>query len=161
MYKTLYYNPDDRVNYLTDGLAFMPVPCTSVIFFLSLSFLEVQDFRKFTDHFRGIYRIYLNWITQTRKMWTWPVGLRITWILTDYAKKLTSRALIHSMPCWNPYGLYIHLAFTYSIGPSSVVWSELGAVMPFSTNEIAWSGMVMGSQSRVWSGPRHPPTSNS
>ena len=35
------------------------------------------------------------------------------------------------MLCRNPCGLYVHLAFTYSIGPSSVVWIELGLAMPF------------------------------
>ena len=44
------------------------------------------------------------------------------------------------MPCKNPCRLYIHLAFTYSVGPST-----------FSTNESAWSVTVTGSQSRVWS----------
>ena len=62
--------------------------------------------------------------------------------------------MIHSMPRKNPCRLYIHLAFTYSIGSSRVVWSELGPAPPFSTNESAWSAMVMGSQSRVWSGPQ-------
>jgi hypothetical protein len=38
---------------------------------------------------------------------------------------------IHSMPCRNPCRLYMHLAFTYSVGPSSVVWSELGPAPPF------------------------------
>jgi hypothetical protein len=35
------------------------------------------------------------------------------------------------MPCRNPCRLYIHLVFTYSIGPSSIVWSELGPTLPF------------------------------
>ena len=39
--------------------------------------------------------------------------------------------MIHLMPCRNPCGLYIHLAYTYSVGPSSVVWSELGLALPF------------------------------
>ena len=30
------------------------------------------------------------------------------------------------MPRRNPCRLYIHVAFTYSIGPSNIVWSELG-----------------------------------
>ena len=38
--------------------------------------------------------------------------------------------MIHSMPCRNPCKLYIHLAFTCSIGRSSVVWS-LGLAPPF------------------------------
>ena len=33
--------------------------------------VEVQDFRKLTDHFRGIYRIYLNLIKKIRKMSTY------------------------------------------------------------------------------------------
>ena len=32
--------------------------------------VEVQDFRKFTDHFRGIYRIYIKVLKKTRKMST-------------------------------------------------------------------------------------------
>ena len=32
--------------------------------------VEVQDFKKFTDHFRGIYRICLKWIKQNHKMST-------------------------------------------------------------------------------------------
>ena len=32
--------------------------------------VEVQDCRKITDHFRGIYRIYLNLIKENRKMST-------------------------------------------------------------------------------------------
>ena len=50
--------------------------------------------------------------------------------------------MIHSMPCRNPCRLYIHLAFTYSIGPSSVVWSELGPAPPFPPMrvlEVQWS----------------------
>jgi hypothetical protein len=34
---------------------------------------------------------------------------------------------------------YIYLAFTHSVGPSSVVWSELGPAPPFPANESAWS----------------------
>ena len=46
------------------------------------------------------------------------------------------------MPCRNPCRLYIHLAFTYSVGPSSVVWSELGPAPPFPPMrvlEVLWS----------------------
>jgi hypothetical protein len=39
--------------------------------------------------------------------------------------------MIHWMSCRSPRRLYIHLAFTYSIGLSSVVWSELGLAPPF------------------------------
>jgi hypothetical protein len=37
----------------------------------------------------------------------------------------------HLMPRRNPLGLYIHLAFTYSVDPSSIVGSELGPAQPF------------------------------
>ena len=63
------------------------------------------------------------------------------------------RNLIQLMPCRNPCRLYIHLAFTYSVGPSSVVWKRTWTGSTFSTNESAWSTLVIGSQSRVWSGP--------
>ena len=50
---------------------------------------------------------------------------------------------IHLIPCKNPCTLYIHLAFTYSIGPSSVVWSsELGPSPPsppMRVLELYWS----------------------
>ena len=32
--------------------------------------VEVQDYRKITDHFRGIYRIYPNLIKENRRMST-------------------------------------------------------------------------------------------
>ena len=35
------------------------------------------------------------------------------------------------MLCRHPCRLYIHLAFTYSLGPSSTVWSELRPSPPF------------------------------
>ena len=35
------------------------------------------------------------------------------------------------MPCRNPCRLYIQLTFTYSVGPSSAMWSELGPAPPF------------------------------
>ena len=35
------------------------------------------------------------------------------------------------MPRRNPCRLYIHLAFTYFVGPSSIVWSKLGPAPPF------------------------------
>jgi hypothetical protein len=51
--------------------------------------------------------------------------------------------MIHWMPCRNPCGLYLHLAFTYSVvGPLSVVWSELGPDLPFPLMrvlEVWWS----------------------
>ena len=58
------------------------------------------------------------------------------------------------MPCRSSCRLYIHLTLTYYVGPSNVVWNELGPAPPFLvTNESAWSVMVTGAQSRVWSGP--------
>jgi hypothetical protein len=35
------------------------------------------------------------------------------------------------MPCGSPCRLYIHRAFTYSVGPSSTEWSELGPASTF------------------------------
>ena len=58
------------------------------------------------------------------------------------------------MPCRNLCRLYIHLAFTYSVGPSSVVWSELGPATPFPPMRVLERQWVTGSQSRVWSGPK-------
>jgi hypothetical protein len=54
------------------------------------------------------------------------------------------------LPCKNPHRLYLHLAFTYSGGPSSVERSELWTSSAFSTNDNAWSLMVTGFQFRVW-----------
>ena len=42
----------------------------------------------------------------------------------------------------------IFRSHTYSGGPSSVVWSELGPAPPFPMR------MVMGSQCHMWSGPK-------
>ena len=33
--------------------------------------VHIQDFRKFIDPFRGIYRIFLDLIKENRKMSTW------------------------------------------------------------------------------------------
>jgi hypothetical protein len=52
---------------------------------------------------------------------------------------------------------HIHLAFTYILRWSlnrSVKRTWTGSA--FSTNEHAWSVMVMGFQSHVWSGPEFP-----
>ena len=57
---------------------------------------EVQDCRRGTDHFRGIYRIYLNLITDNRRMSTCkPVGLVSARISTGYAQE-SPRSLNHS-----------------------------------------------------------------
>ena len=54
---------------------------------------------------------------------------------------------IHAMPCRNPRRLHIHLAFTHSFGPSSVVWSsELGPAPPFPP-----MGVLKGQWSRALS----------
>ena len=50
--------------------------------------------------------------------------------------------MIHSMPYKNPRRFYINIAFTYSVGPSSVVWSELGPTPPFPpmrVPQVQWS----------------------
>ena len=49
-----------------------------------------------------------------------------------------------------------HLAFTYSVGPSSVAWSELGPAPPFPLArvlEVEW--LVTGPQCHVWSRPNY------
>ena len=46
------------------------------------------------------------------------------------------------MPCITPCRTYIHIAFPYLVGPSSVVWSELGPSPPFH-HESAGSAVVM------------------
>jgi hypothetical protein len=63
--------------------------------------------------------------------------------------------MIHLMPCRNLCRLYIHIAFTYILRwclKRSVKWNWTGSA--FSTNESAWSVVITGSQSRVWSGPK-------
>ena len=73
--------------------------------------VEVQEFRKFTDHFRGIYWIYLKWMkAKPEDVNMWPVKFRITRILTDsnlYAQKQTSGALLQTC-------LYHLLNFIYT-----------------------------------------------
>ena len=49
--------------------------------------VEVREFRKMNDHFRGIYKRYLKWMKAT------PVGFGITRILTDSICLKTARAL--------------------------------------------------------------------
>ena len=95
--------------------------------------------------------------------WLWAFGA--TWSPTGFVLGLPLRGgfwqwskwpcnMIHLVPCKNPCRLYIHLAFTYILRWSlerSVKRTWTGSA--FSTNESAWSAMVTGSQSRVWSGP--------
>ena len=58
--------------------------------------------------------------------------------------KITQKTwnMIHLMACRNPCRLYVHCAFTYFVGPSSVMWSELGLAPPFPPMrvlEVQWS----------------------
>ena len=71
--------------------------------------LEVQDFRKPTDHFRGIYGIYCKVIQNSSKDHnTQPVGLENTRILTGYAQK-SSRAMLQiTLRQGHPLTLRIH-----------------------------------------------------
>jgi hypothetical protein len=57
-----------------------------------------QDCRNITDHFRGIYRIYPNFIKENRRMSTCkPVGLaNARMISTDYAQK-SPRSLLPTL----------------------------------------------------------------
>ena len=59
------------------------------------------------------------------------------------------------MPCRKPCRFYIHLAFTYFVGPLSIVWSELGPALPFPPMRVLEKWKGVGSQSRVWSGPEY------
>jgi hypothetical protein len=63
------------------------------------------------------------WFSRYR---VWPTSKR--WFL-----KIVQMTMKHDPfnAMWNPHKLYIHLAFTYSVGPSSVVGSELGPAPPF------------------------------
>jgi hypothetical protein len=46
-------------------------------------------FKRITNHFRGIYRIYLKLMkAKPEDVNMYPVGFRITRILTDHAQKL-------------------------------------------------------------------------
>jgi hypothetical protein len=60
--------------------------------------------------------------------------------------KLSKRPwnMIHLMPRKNPCRLYIHLAFTHSTHPSSIVWNKLGSALLFPPEESPWSAMVTG-----------------
>ena len=53
--------------------------------------VEVPDFRRITDHCRGICRrMYLKWMkAKPEDVKMQPAGFRITRIFTDYAQKLT------------------------------------------------------------------------
>ena len=64
--------------------------------------------------------------------------------ISDFLKNNPSDHEIWSIWCHirKPRRLYIHLAFTYSVGPSSVVWSELRPAPPFQPMrvlEVPWS----------------------
>jgi hypothetical protein len=57
------------------------------------------------------------------------------------------------MPCRNPCRLYIHLAFTYSVGPSNVVWSKLGPAPPCPPMRVlgvSWSRALVSCVKWPW-----------
>ena len=97
--------------------------------------------------------------------WRWV--FRVPWS-PDFVIGLPSRVVFEYSPSdhetwsiWCYVGIHVDFttilhSHTHSIDPSSVVWSELGAGSAFPTNESAWSAIVMGSQSHVWSGPKSP-----
>ena len=73
-----------------------------------------------------------------------------------------TRNMIHRMPSMIPCRLYIHLAFTYSVGPSSVVWSELGRAPPFPPMrvlEVYGHGLSISYVKWPWDCTRHSKTS--
>ena len=68
--------------------------------------VEVQDCRKITDQFRGIYRIYPNLIKENQRMSTCnPVGLANTRISTGYAQKSPRSLLQPAKPQTQPVHL--------------------------------------------------------
>ena len=62
--------------------------------------------------------------------WSLGFGVRPTFKRWFWKHSKWPWNIIHLMPCSNPCRLYIHLTFTYSVGPSSIVWSELGPAPP-------------------------------
>ena len=93
--------------------------------------------------FMQVLCTWFIWINQ----WLW--AFTMPWSLGSCHIRPTSKRwflkiiqTIHSMPCRNPRGLYIHIAFTYFVGPLNVVWSELGptpASPPMGVREVWWS----------------------
>jgi hypothetical protein len=61
--------------------------------------------------------------------------------------------MIHSTPCRNPCRLYIHLPFTYSVGPSKRSMKRTWLAPPVPPMRVLEVVIVTGPQSRVWSGP--------
>ena len=61
--------------------------------------------------------------------------------------------MIHWMPYRNPRRLYIHITSTYSVGPSSIVWTKLGPAPPFPPTGVLDFVVVTGTQSHPRSGP--------
>ena len=105
-------------------------------------------------------RVLTHGTPNTQRLWVfgvpWSLGFLWGWLQEVVFENCPSdhETWSHLVSCMNPCKPYTHLAFTYSVGPSSIVWSELGPAPPFSTDESAWSVMVTGSQSRLWSGSK-------
>ena len=65
------------------------------------------------------------------------------------------------MSCRNPCRLYIHLAFTYSVGPSSLVRSEREWDLPFPAMRVlevhwSWALGLMCEVAVKWVGAKQP-----
>jgi hypothetical protein len=81
---------------------------------------------------RGMSQIILGWAYRWRpRIFCMSFKIHLFEVVMHYAMYSTRLTMIflhhriQSMPCRNPCRLYIHLASTYSISPSSVVWSKL------------------------------------
>jgi hypothetical protein len=62
------------------------------------------------------------------------------------------------MPCRNPCKLDFHLAFTYFVSPSSVMWSGLGPAQPsppLRVLEIKWSRALRATSHTTLKAPDH------
>ena len=81
-----------------------------------ISLVEVQDFGKITDQFRGIYGIYLKLMKKLWKITTcnW-MELETTRILIDYAQK--SPHILHT--CSHFVFLVVFVFLAYSLSPPS------------------------------------------
>jgi hypothetical protein len=76
---------------------------------LRKNWLEVQDFKRTTDHFKGIYEVYLNAIKKNSKDHNMlAFGLENTRILTDYAQKSSLAQLQITLTQGHPLTLRIH-----------------------------------------------------
>ena len=72
--------------------------------------VEARDFRRITNHFRGIYGTYLKWMkpSKSEDVNMYPARFRITRVLTNYAQKFPRhwRTCMGTPPRWKPMWQY-------------------------------------------------------